>query len=221
MLTVCFLYWLFLLSDAGYTRTEVASRSQVSDRNHYLELPNIRAAAKRLEVNLPRHRSARGKATTVNVTVELLRHIHEVSDGYLSVTMDAVELRNHLKNVNLSDPRVVNTARGLAPAVFRIGGTDGDYAIFDENGSDATTKKGSSESPSNFTVSAEIWDEVNKFARNVGWYLVYGLNSKLRSPWPDGAWDASNAVQLMLYSTKKGYNVSWELGNGELSLREE
>ena len=221
MLSVSFLlYCLFLLGDSGYARTEVGSRSQVSDVDRHLEMLNIRAAVNRLEGNFAHHRSARGNATTVNITVELLRRIHEVSDGYLSVTMDAAELRNHLKNVNLSDPRVVNTARGLAPAVFRIGGTDGDYAIFGDNGSNTTTK-GSYESPSNFTFSAEIWDEVNTFARKVGWDLVFGLNSKLRSPWPNGAWDTSNAMQLMAYSKKKGYNVSWELGNGEFSLCKE
>ena len=44
--------------------------------------------------------------------------------------------------------------------------------------------------------------------------MVYGLNSKLRNPWPHGAWDTTNAEELLKYTISKGYDVSWELGNG-------
>ena len=48
----------------------------------------------------------------------------------------------------------------------------------------------------------------------VGWDMVYGLNSKLRNPWPHGSWDTTSAEELLKYTISKGYDVSWELGNG-------
>ena len=44
--------------------------------------------------------------------------------------------------------------------------------------------------------------------------MVYDLNSKLRDPWPHGSWDTTNAEELLKYTISKGYDVSWELGNG-------
>ena len=67
---------------------------------------------------------------------------------------------------------------------------------------------------SNFTLLYSQWDALNEFSQAVGWDMVYGLNSKLRNPWPHGAWDTTNAEELLKYTISKGYDVSWELGNG-------
>ena len=67
----------------------------------------------------------------------------------------------------------------------------------------------------NFTMTAAAWDSINGFVSDVGWSFVFGLNVLLRSPWPVGSWYPDNAVSLMEYTHTRGYQVDWELGNGE------
>ena len=67
---------------------------------------------------------------------------------------------------------------------------------------------------SNFTMTPQQWDEVNKFVETVGWDFVFGLNALLRTPYPNGSWDSDNGRMLLSYSTSKNYTVQWELGNG-------
>ena len=67
---------------------------------------------------------------------------------------------------------------------------------------------------SNFTMTVQQWDDVNKFVETVGWEFVFGLNALLRSPYPNGSWDSHNARTLLSYSTSRNYTVQWELGNG-------
>ena len=62
------------------------------------------------------------------------------------------------------------------------------------------------------------WDAVNQFVKVVGWEFIFGLNGLLRSPYPNGVWYSANARQLITYSTFKGYDVQWELGNGRGSI---
>lgn len=42
---------------------------------------------------------------------------------------------------------------------------------------------------------------------------MFGLNALLRRRGRE--WDSSNAGQLLGYCAQRGYNLSWELGNGE------
>ena len=69
----------------------------------------------------------------------------------------------------------------------------------------------------NSTFGSAQWDAVNEFVESVGWEFIFGLNSLLRSPYPVGVWDSTNAAELMAYSNSKNYTVNWELGNGETS----
>ena len=52
-------------------------------------------------------------------------------------------------------------AKPLAPAMLRVGGTAGDFIIFEE-----TTKLNGKES--NFTMNTTQWDAVNMFVETVG-----------------------------------------------------
>ena len=195
--TVYFGFLIFFLVLADGDASSRSGSSREFDSPAYLKLPGIRRA----EENLKNHNVG---AENVSVLLYLEHPINVVNEGYLSVTLDAYQVRNQLKTADLRNASVISTAKGLAPAVFRIGGTDGDYAIFNANASG-----------SNWTLTTQEWDEINEFVSKVGWHLVFGLNLQLRKPWPIGAWDSSNAVELIKYSTQKGYNISWELGNGE------
>ena len=170
--------------------------------------------------------------------VHLDNYTNEVSDQFLSVTIDAGEIRSNWKILNFTSPRVINMAKALYPAMLRVGGTAGDFIIFEndsgrhqgarvhraKNECDDTTSTNKppaecelQSQSSNFTMNVSEWDAVNEFVRAVGWDFIFGLNLLLRKPWPNGTWDSSNAEQLLTYTTSKGYNVNWELGNGMLT----
>lgn len=55
-------------------------------------------------------------------------------------------------------------------------------------------------------------DMLYSFAKCSGLDLIFGLNALLRTP--DLRWNSSNAQLLLDYCASKGYNISWELGNG-------
>lgn len=163
------------------------------------------------------------------IQVDLEHVVNEVSDQFLSVTIDAGAIQTNWEIINFTSPRVVNMAKALSPAMLRVGGTSEDFIIFTNTTStkgvlDITKNCAEARSPtcrmeqhSNFTMNITQWDAVNEFVRRVGWDFIFGLNELLRSPWPNGTWDSSNAEELMDYNTAKGYRVNWELGNGTLT----
>ena len=128
------------------------------------------------------------------------------SDYFLSFTIDAGAIKGHLELVrNFTSRRLLNMARELSPAVWRIGGTSQDYIVFNVSSKEATGI--------NVVMSTEQWDQINRFARDAGLHLIFGLSALIRQQ--NGRWEPSNALQLMEYTSKNGYAVSWELGNGE------
>ena len=161
----------------------------------------------------------------------------QVSDQFLSVAFGVGVIESDLHHLNLSSPLLLNLARALAPAVLRVGGTREDFLLFNDtsrkisqpqissmetdsialNGPSLGLKSrinvgfGGPIPDSNYTMNSTQWDFINKFVTSVGWDLVFGLNVFLRE---NGAWNSSNAEQLIRYSKMKGYDVSWELGNG-------
>ena len=139
------------------------------------------------------------------IMVNLTGYMYEVSDQFLSVTIDAGNINNNWDVINFTAPRIINMAKALAPAMLRVGGTYQDFLIFVEG----STKLNQ---VSNFTMNTTQWDAVNMFVEAVGWDFIFGLNALLRGS--DGSWDGTNAEELMTYTTSKGYKVNWELGNG-------
>ena len=166
-----------------------------------------------------------------SIMLHLDAYTNEVSEQFLSVTIDAGAIRSNWKDINFTSPRVINLAKALHPAMLRVGGTSEDFIIF-ENDSEPRTRQGSNvhEAKSsecdgttgctlqpvsaNFTMNTSQWDAVNEFVRAVGWDFIFGLNLLLRKPWPNGTWDSYDAEQLLTYTSSKGYDVNWELGNG-------
>ena len=140
------------------------------------------------------------------IMVNLTGYVYEVSDQFLSVTIDAGNIHDNWEVINFTAPRIINMAKAFAPAMLRVGGTSGDFIIFEK-----TTKLNGKES--NFTMNTTQWDAVNMFVEAVGWDFIFGLNVLLRK---NGSWDSANAEELLTYTTSKGYKVNWELGNGKL-----
>ena len=157
-----------------------------------------------------------------DVTVDLQHSVCDVSEQFLSVTIDAGSIRNKLwEKINFTSPRMQNLARALTPAMLRVGGTSQDYLYFQDNVeytevSEMTDMKfnGKVAVPTNFTMTAGDWDAINKFVTLAGWEFIFGLNALTRVG-TDSAWDSGNAMKLMEYTLSKNYNVNWELGNGK------
>ena len=161
-----------------------------------------------------------------SIKVNLSSPLFLVSDDFLSLTLDAGGLSKSW-DISLTSPLLATLAKGLAPAMLRLGGTEQDFVLFSnstitkspvksvsESSLDSGRRSTSLSSVGNVTVSLTLWDSVNVFAEKAGWDLIFGLNMLLRRPWPNGTWDSSNAELLMNYTQKKGYTVNWELGNG-------
>lgn len=150
------------------------------------------------------------------IDVNLKEVQFHVSNQFLSVTLDASYLSTNWSVVHqFRVPRLLTLARALVPAMLRVGGTGADYLLYNSTtGVEGTSRVGVAPK-SNATFQSKQWNEVNQFAKNVGWNLTFGLNVLLRNPWPDGDWDPKNAQELIDYTTDQDYVVNWELGNGE------
>lgn len=140
------------------------------------------------------------------------------------MTIDAGSIRNkEWETIDFTSTRMQNLARALTPAMLRVGGTAQDFLYFQDN-VEVQSTTGDPEFPdvtdtpslqANFTLTAKDWDTINSFVSSAGWEFIFGLNALTRAK-TDSPWDSGNAKKLMEYTLSKGYNVSWELGNGKL-----
>ncbi len=137
-----------------------------------------------------------------------------VSDQFLSVTIDAGSVnRREWSKINFTNPRMLNLARALSPAMLRVGGTSQDYLLFQINQSKNEALQEDKSPMADFNMTTGDWDAMNQFVRLADWDFIFGLNVLLRAT--DGSWDSSNARYLLEYTLSKGYPVNWELGNGK------
>ncbi|XP_020619358.1 heparanase-like isoform X3 [Orbicella faveolata] len=141
-----------------------------------------------------------------NVSINLDRSVFTVSEKFLSVAIDSNIMRHHWPHVNFTSERLFNLARGLSPAFLRIGGTAGDFLIYDDSQGLQKPKN-----VSNFTITHQDLDKIHLLSSKAGWDVMFGLNVLLRTQ--DGSWDASNPKEIMQYVAEHGYNFGWELGN--------
>ena len=143
-----------------------------------------------------------------NVSINLDRSVFTVSEKFLSVAIDSGIMKNHWPHVNFTSERLFNLARGLSPAFLRIGGTSGDFVIYDDSQELQKPKNFS-----NFTITHQDLDKIHLLSSKAGWDVMFGLNVLLRKQ--DGSWNASNPKEIMQYVAEHGYNFGWELGNGK------
>ena len=60
-------------------------------------------------------------------------------DQFLSVTIDAGNIKYNWEVINFTAPRVINMAKALVPAMLRVGGTSGNFIIFEETTKNQTS----------------------------------------------------------------------------------
>jgi len=76
------------------------------------------------------HQQKKAPLVAQNISLDLDNVLHTVDPEFLSFTIPAYQIQDNFDLINFSLPRVQNMARGLNPAMLRVGGTSGDELIF-------------------------------------------------------------------------------------------
>ena len=153
--------------------------------------------------------------------------VFTVDPQFLSVALGVDQTERDWKGINFTSLRVINMAKGLNPAMLRLGGTRADFLLFNASSLSKEESKYFLSAvkmqwrlcccffpEENATFGPLEWDAINQFVDVADWEFIFGLNSLLRSPYPVGVWAPNNAHLLMSYSNAMNYTVDWELGNG-------
>ena len=67
------------------------------------------------------------------IQLDVSAPISEVDPQFLSVTIDAGDISRNWSGITFTAQRIINMARGLVPAMLRVGGTDEDFLIFNSS----------------------------------------------------------------------------------------
>jgi heparanase 1 len=105
--------------------------------------------------------------------------------------------------------RLRRLAAPLAPAFLRLGGSAADEIWYDLSEDPGPPPEGF-----DLVMTAHQWDEAMRFARDLGFDVLFTLNA---GPGPRdvrGAWSSTNARALMAHAAARSDPVAvWELGN--------
>lgn len=138
------------------------------------------------------------KLLPVNVHLTLPAAI--IDRTFLSVTVDSSTVKSAFEL--MKSQKVIALAKGLTEkgikqqVYLRIGGSDADHIIFD---------------PTMYILNVTELDLLCKFVSDLGWKLIYDLNSLLRDH--DGSWDSRNAIELITFFKERNFSLDYELGN--------
>ena len=78
-------------------------------------------------------------STPIKISLDTSAPIGEVDPQFLSVKIDAGDVSRNWSGINFTAPRIVNMARSLNPAMLLVGGTSGDYLLFDQTTADLSS----------------------------------------------------------------------------------
>ncbi|XP_038997203.1 heparanase-like protein 1 [Hibiscus syriacus] len=130
-------------------------------------------------------------------------------------------------NLNLSHPFLAEAVRAFNNLRIRVGGSLQDQVLYDVGNLKSPCHPFQKMKDGLFGFSKgclhmERWDELNRFFKETGVLVTFGLNAlhgrhKIKRSLWGGDWDSSNAQDFLKYTISKGYHIdSWEFGN-ELS----
>lgn len=107
------------------------------------------------------------------------------------------------------EKQITALTKALSPAYARIGGTAGDFVLFNdlEKTPEHFVKQAT------FNINGKDLDRINQIAEKAGWQVLFTLSLLRRSK--NGSWDSSNPLKIVKYAAGNGYKFGWELGNGK------
>ena len=138
-------------------------------------------------------------ASEVSLDINFEEAAGEVEKEFLSLTFDATYFYTKSRLVDLKSEKLLALAQGLSSEgefYLRFGGTKEDFMNF---------------RPNERYYDKADFDTLMDFVNKAKWRLIFGLNVLNR--YPDGAWDPSNANELLEYIVHRNYDVNFELSN--------
>lgn len=166
-----------------------------------------------------------------NVVIDLQKTVNTVGPRYVGVTLDSSVFRRRWQDFDVNSTTLHTLVKGLAPSLFRVGGSAADFFIFNtsdprgedfkddyedaggDHGADYDYSDTGVDKPEikNYTVTGEEWERLNYLVQVAGWDLIFDFNEFQRQ---DGQWDPNNARELLKFSQKHNYNIPFfQLGN--------
>lgn len=164
------------------------------------------------------------------VTLDLERPLAEVSERYLSFSIDTsqvvggkwwnpqadrVEWSSGTVPAPVFDftrPKLNLLTEALAPAYLRIGGSEADKVYYDLEagpGAHPSVPEGYES-----VFNRGQWDAIHAFASRNDLNVVCTLNAGPAARDRAGRWQGDNAAEFLAYTARQGYPVAvWELGN--------
>ena len=125
-----------------FANLQVSTSSAASARGQPHAILPTRAleAQTRIEALLSRRQSKSNGLAQDQIFLDISAPVSEVDPQFLSVTIDAGEISSNWSGIDFTAQRIINMASGLSPAMLRVGGTSGDFLIFNSS-SDKTGMK--------------------------------------------------------------------------------
>lgn len=163
-------------------------------------------------------------ASAVSLEIDTSAVQAEVDERFLSVAVDIANVvggafwdpdRNagamataQVPPYDFSRPALRSLAEALAPAYLRVGGTDADRTVYEAAGAPADVGAG------RWRLSRKTWQNVSRFAQDVGFRLIFTLNAGEAARDASGRWDPASARGLIEEAVAAGDPVDvWEFGN--------
>lgn len=155
------------------------------------------------------------RAVDVVVDIGSDSYLHEARDEFLSIALDCTLVGTNWKTFDPTDPGVIAMAKGLSPAILRLGGTACDWVIFND-----TSLRNVPVPPTNpnlhwketSVLKLHDWDKLVKFASDANFTILFDANVMLRTK--SDQWDPSNFEMFLKYNqAKNNSHLMFELGN--------
>ena len=135
------LCFLVLFAGLCATTSVGSAKRQAQGLQGDFSLPaRVRGAEARMELatrQLQGRSAEHRKVSQYQIALEVSAPVSEVDPQFLSVTIDAGDVSRNWSGITFTAQRIINMARGLTPAMLRVGGTSGDFLIFNSSSAHA------------------------------------------------------------------------------------
>ncbi|XP_012061128.1 PREDICTED: uncharacterized protein LOC105624374 [Atta cephalotes] len=142
-------------------------------------------------------------AENLILNINVKKPIAVTDHAFLSFTLDLARLQynDFIKNIEKS----MNLARGLAPAYIRLGGPQSNFYNFGHSHEINTDR--------NDMHFGTQWTLIYQWAKNAGLDVIACITPHyIDKEFKTDSTDPRNIAELLSFSDRMGYNISWQLG---------